>query len=240
MYDHQAFLADLASGHSTKCYFANGGVPRELTFNLMHEMEHAVRWHGSGPTEIRCAVTQVEAFESLIDACSGRTYQDAPFRGCAWNGIPIQPDRSVGPRQMVWYSGDVVVGVIDDLQVISVNRIKVQADDPDRFVSELKAAFPVGALGGLPGGLVYNDCKISRSDVDAMMTDLRANPPPPLQVVVLDPPVLIDGLTPGECRDRWEANAAAIESGMAMPYALSPNQRTEGKRLHLSALKAGR
>lgn len=56
----------------------------------------------------------------------------------------------------------------------------------------------------------------------------------------IDPPVLIEGLTPTECRERWEANAAALESGMARPYSLSPEQIAEGKRLHLSAAEVAR
>lgn len=239
-YDHQAFLADLTSGHSTKCFFANGGVPRSLTIELMHETERAIEQHGDRAERIGCGADQVRAFERLFDADTQIKYRDASHRGCAWNGIPILLEPSVPHDMMVWFRQGVAVGVIADLwteaPAIHIDRIEVQADDPDRFVFGIMNETTKNILSSPanfgPLTTKHISVKLSQPGTVTSVGDPQAKP---IDIA----PALIDGLTPGECRERWEANAAAIESGMATPYALSPDQRTEGKRLHLTR-KAGR
>lgn len=220
MYNHRAFIADLTSGHSTKCYHANGGVRRSLTVELMHEMELALERNGGRAERIGCGADQVRAFERLFDTNSQRLHHQAVFRGCAWNGIPILLDPSVPHDMMVWFRDGVAVGAIADLWTeapqIHINRIEVHADDPDRLVFGLVDAFTRKVTGAIPTAFK-----------SVAMPSMAGAP-------------LIDGLTPEQCRERWEANAAAIESGMATPYALSPDQIAEGKRLHVEAMRRGR
>lgn len=122
---------------------------------------------------------------------------------------------------------------------IHINTI-ISADDPDRFAFGLVDAFTkkvTGAMARMDFGplTVKPDPSMRPNEIKMVQTEpvFPLGGPP-------DGPGEIDGLTPDECRDRWEANAAAIESGMARPYALSPDQIAEGKRLHVEARKAGR
>lgn len=52
---------------------------------------------------------------------------------------------------------------------------------------------------------------------------------PEAQAQVAPSPDAIDGLSPEECHARWRVNAAAIECGDGLPYALTPAQVTEAK-----------
>lgn len=137
-----------------------------------------------------------------------------------------------GQRMELLTEAGVVTVAVSEEPAISIQRIEVHADDPDRFafgVAEAFAKVPTNKMAFTKG----ITSKMPSAPVCAC-GDPKCGQPRDV------PSMLIDGLTPEQCRERWEANAAAIESGMARPYALSPDQIAEGKRLHLAAWKAGR
>lgn len=48
------------------------------------------------------------------------------------------------------------------------------------------AVLHAGACESPTGEIVYNECKISRADAEAVMAELRTNPPPPTQIVEVE------------------------------------------------------
>lgn len=139
----------------------------------------------------------------------------------------------------VWlYAGQTLVAVIQDLPVearaFHINPIAVPAGDVDAFVYGVVDAFTKKVTGEMAIPLDFGPLTTKPAKPVCACGDPKCGQPADAA------PPLIEGLTPGECCERWEANAAAIESGMVRPYALSPAQIAEGKRLHLEARKAGR
>lgn len=126
---------------------------------------------------------------------------------------------------------------------IHIQRIEVHADDFDRLAFGLVHAFTRKITGQMAiptdfGPLtIKSDPTVPPGEVRWVQMGTVSQTMPVVYEEIGDvptpDPVLIDGLTPEQCRERWEANAAAIESGMARPYALSPDQIAVGKRLHL-------
>lgn len=154
--------------------------------------------------------------------------------------------------EMLTEAGVVTVAVADD-SAINIQPITIHADDPDRFAFGIAEAFRHAKVphalevarpdfdraAVAPLTITCTNVTLTSPGTVTFVGDPQAKPvcacgDPKCGQPRDAPPVLVDGLTPEQCRDRWEANAAAIESGMARPYALSPEQIAEGKRLHLA------
>lgn len=126
---------------------------------------------------------------------------------------------------------------------IHIDNIIVHADDPDRLAFGLIDAFTKEVTGEMAIPTDFGPLTI-KSDptlppghdrmVDATMhqpgtVTFVDSPPLPRGA----PPVLIDGLTPEQCRERWLVNRSEqeIPSGCKRPvYELTPAQIEAGKR----------
>lgn len=209
---------------------ANGGVRRRLTFDLMYEMRRLIYQNkGLVADEIRCSTWQLEAYGLLFPERERRLAKEAEFHGHSFDGVPMLLDETgmVAADRMLWVHRERgVVGVLDDLLIIHIDRIEVQADDPDRFVFGIVSAFTKKITGemAIPGP--------NRDQRRAEAARLRWHgitfdePPHP-------PPTLIDGLTLEQCRERWLVNRSEqeIPSGCKRPvYDLTPAQIEAGKR----------
>jgi hypothetical protein len=112
-------------------------------------------------------------------------------------------------------------------QAIHIARIEVHADDPDRLAFGLVDAFTrkVTTMAAK-----RTTCSITTVPELGPLT-IKSDPTMKPGEMRMVQEILIDGLTPEQCRERWLENRSEQECGAAgAMYAMTPAQIETGKR----------
>ena len=122
--------------------FANGGVSRALTLELMREMRTWIyRGFHEQPDQIRCCSVQRQTYANLI----------GNPEVIGWDAIPVIADESIPVEQIHWFKNGALVGLMKDLFVPEI-KAPTPPSEPAPADPKPKPTAKIKASGGGSGG----------------------------------------------------------------------------------------